>query len=301
MTRRLPFTFVSFVFCFTGPLELLSAGQQAGNLRALHRAGQTILTWREVSPPVTEGSIAVVKLRAIRRDLDKKGSVRYRIYRSERPITTVEGLKPVGEVSPLTGWNADYYGVSQKPELVASRYVVEEGKGPVPPGTGIFAYNPATAGRAYYAVTRSVEGRENTSLNNTNRLQKPVEERVGRGVPILQRIEKPKTFQYVDNPTLYYYVRWESPPACSVAGKPFDYLVAVPANLAKPAPVGIHLHCWGGSLNGGYGWWYNAEKGHILISSNQIPYDWWKGGRFSGGIFFVGKALRINGLCERRN
>ena len=40
---------------------------------------------------------------------------------------------------------------------------------------------------------------------------------------------------------------------------------------------GIHLHCWGGSLNGGYGWWYQAEQGHLLIASNQIPYDWWTG------------------------
>jgi pimeloyl-ACP methyl ester carboxylesterase len=41
--------------------------------------------------------------------------------------------------------------------------------------------------------------------------------------------------------------------------------------------VGIHLHGWGGSLNAGYSWWYNAEKGAILIASNEIPYDWWTG------------------------
>jgi len=44
-----------------------------------------------------------------------------------------------------------------------------------------------------------------------------------------------------------------------------------------PAPVGLHLHCWGGSLNGGYGWWYNAHRGAVLIASNQVPYDWWTG------------------------
>jgi len=37
------------------------------------------------------------------------------------------------------------------------------------------------------------------------------------------------------------------------------------------------LHCWGGSLNGGYGWWYQAEQGHLLLASNQVPYDWWTG------------------------
>ncbi|HET6426936.1 MAG TPA: hypothetical protein VFJ30_00890, partial [Phycisphaerae bacterium] len=45
----------------------------------------------------------------------------------------------------------------------------------------------------------------------------------------------------------------------------------------EPAPVGLHLHCWGGSLNGGYGWWHNAHRGAVLIASNQIPYDWWTG------------------------
>jgi pimeloyl-ACP methyl ester carboxylesterase len=45
----------------------------------------------------------------------------------------------------------------------------------------------------------------------------------------------------------------------------------------EPAPVGLHLHCWGGSLNGGYGWWYNAHRGAVLIASNQVPYDWWTG------------------------
>ena len=78
-------------------------------------------------------------------------------------------------------------------------------------------------------------------------------------------------------PTLYYYTRWESPPDCAAEGKPLDYVVAIPAKPAKPAPVGIHLHCWGANLNSGYGWWYNAEKGDILLASNQIPYDWWTG------------------------
>jgi len=93
----------------------------------------------------------------------------------------------------------------------------------------------------------------------------------------LQRIVKPGIFQYIENPTLHYYVRWEAPPNVSVPGKPFDYVVAIPSKLAKPAPVGLHLHAWGGNLNDGYGWWYNAEKGAILIASNQIPYDWWTG------------------------
>jgi len=235
-----------------------------------------MLSWQEVDSPVTEDSIGAIALRDLRRDLDKQKKVRYRIYRAEKPIASLEGLKPIAEVPPLTGWNIDYYG-DIRPEHKALRYVIEEGKGPVPPGTGIYAHNPQRAGDAWYAVTVSIHGKENKSLAPANSLATAVRETAGRGVPVLQRVEKPKEWHFVQDPTLYYYVRWESPPNCAVEGKPFDYVVAVPPKPASPAPVGIHLHCWGGSLNGGYGWWYGAEQGHILIASNQVPYDWWTG------------------------
>jgi len=269
---------VLFAAVLLGSSGASAAEKQASRLRAHHRAGQTLLTWREVDPPVTKDSISAVELKKLRRGLaGKTGTARYRIYRADRPITSVKGLKPVAEVPPMTCWNGDYYGIYPKAGQMALRYVVRDARAPVAPGTGVCAHNPAKAGLAYYAVTVSVAGRENTSVGESNALRTGLRETVGRGVPVLQRVVKPKTFQYVRGPTLHYYVRWESPPNCSAAGRPFDYVVAIPPKLAKPAPVGIHLHCWGGSLNGGYGWWYNAEKGHILIASNQIPYDWWTG------------------------
>ncbi|MCY3021652.1 MAG: alpha/beta hydrolase-fold protein [Planctomycetota bacterium] len=255
----------------------LAEDQQPTGLQARHAAGQTILTWKEAAPPVTDDAVTVDQLNKARADGDKQKKTRYRIYRSLQPLASVKGLQPVAEVPPLTCWNTDFYGGTGKPDSKALRYVVEEGKGPVPPGTGICAYNPPEPGEAYYAVTVSVGGQENEAVTEANSLKAPVKETVGQGVPVLQRIEKPKSFNYVDGPTLHYYVRWEAPPNCSVIGKPFDYLVAVPPAPAKPAPVGIHLHCWGGSLESGYGWWYNAEKGALLIASNQIPYDWWTG------------------------
>ena len=257
--------------------DAMAAARQATGLTARHQGGQTLLTWQEVDPPVTQDAITAKELKRVRQELDAQKKLRYRIYRSDKPITSAEGCELVAEVPPLTCWNADYHGIYPKPEQPAFRYVVEDGKKPVPPGTGIAAHNPKKAGSAYYAVTIVIDGEENKSLGESNSLRSPVEETVGQGVPVLQRIEKPEKFNYVANPTLYYYVRWESPPNCAARGKPYDYVVAVPPNLAKPAPVGIHLHCWGASLNGGYGWWYKGEDGHILIASNQIPYDWWTG------------------------
>jgi len=254
-----------------------AAEKQVDGLTARHRAGQTLLSFREVDSPVTQDSITAKELKDLRRDLDQQKKVRYRIYRSEHPVTSLDGLKPIAEVPPLTCWNADYHGIYPKPGQPALRYVVEDGREPVPPGMGVFAHNPQRPGTAYYAVTLVIDGKENRSIGQSNVLPSPVRETVGLGVPVLQRIEKPDKWQYVENPTLHRYVRWESPPNCALAGKPYDYVVAVPPNVADPAPVGIHLHCWGGSLNGGYGWWYGSHDGHILIASNQIPYDWWTG------------------------
>ncbi len=245
------------------------------SLRARHEAGQTILTWKEVDPPVTAESMPAVELRRIRNEMDRERKVRYRIYRSVQPIRSLQGLEPIAEVPPLTCWNADYPGVSPRPEHRASRYVVEEGRGPVPPGTGIYAHNPTAAGEAYYAVTLSVNGAENAATCGANSLSKPVHETVGPGEPVLQRTERPREANYVKEPTLHYYVRWEAPPRSNLPSRPFDYRVGIPPNPSRPAPLGLHLHCWGANLDGGYIWWYKASDGAMMVSSNQIPYDWW--------------------------
>jgi pimeloyl-ACP methyl ester carboxylesterase len=250
---------------------------QVTDLVARHAAGQTCLTFQEVNSPFTQDTISIQQLRKLRQKLEGAKAVRYRIYRSDHPITSVADCEPIGEAPALSCWNVDYYGIYPKPEDMARRYVVESGQNPVPPGTGIYVHNPKREDAAYYAVTALIDGVENTSLSAANSLRIPIRETRGQGAPVLQRVERPASFNYVKNPTLYYYVRWESPPNCAMMGKPFDYVVAIPANLKRPAPVGIHLHCWGANLNSGYGWWYKGADGHILIASNQIPYDWWTG------------------------
>ncbi len=258
-------------------LPLSLSAEQVSDLRALHDAGQTRLTWREVDPPLAKADATMGDLKKALQAAAKGGGVRYRVYRATKPIATLEGLSPLAELPALTGWNAEYYGRGGKPDRPALRFVVEEGKEPVPPGTGVFAHNPAEAGAAWYAVTAVRDGTEDRSVGGGNALREPVRETVGPGAPVLQRVEKPEQFMYVKGPTLHFYVRWESPPNCNLPGTPYDYLVAEPPKRVRPAPVGLHLHCWGGSFRGGYGWWYNAEQGAMLIASNQVPYDWWTG------------------------
>jgi pimeloyl-ACP methyl ester carboxylesterase len=287
--RNLPGQFIIAFFCLSlnlplaGPVTALplvgstvAPSIQLQGVAAFHRAGQTFITWRELDP-VPQEVLTIAQLRTLRRELVVVKRIRYRVYRSERPIQKIADGQVVGEVLPLSVWDSESFGINPSGGARPPRYVIEEGKPPLPAGTGLFVHNPPRAERAYYVVTVSVAGNENTAVTAENMTTAAVTEAVGVGIPVLQRVENPTEFQYVRNPSLRYYVRWEPPENSSVPGRPFDYLVAIPPGVRYPAPIGIHLHCWGGSMRGCYGWWYNARKGTILVSSNDNPYDWWTG------------------------
>jgi hypothetical protein len=258
-------------------------------LLAIHRAGQTILTWRE---PILKDAPEKLTFRDYvgLREMHVVNSRRhrYRIYRSAQPVTaaTIGKAELVDEIEPLTGWDADFYGIDPKKDAFVPRYAVLDGADPVAPGTAVYAHNPKAGGKAYYAVTLALDGEEDLmGFDPGNSIGEAIEEGVGLGAPVLQRVVRPAEFNYVKGPKLLYYVRWESPPNANVPSKPIDYLVGLPQVADKPSPVGLHLHCWGGSLEGGYGWWTNAGQGAILISTNQIPYDWWTGYHENAGTW----------------
>ncbi len=259
----------------------LPADGQVTGLEVWHRAGQTFITFREVRPPEVPTEPTNGQIRDLRRKLSEgTDALRYRIYRSPEPIAAAGLAKAerIAEIAPLTGWNVEFSGRG-KWKAAARRYVVREGQDPLPHGVGIYVHNPARAGKAYYAVTCATGGRESPAVTQANSAG-PVEEAVGQGEPVLQRIEKPaKGFKGVKGCELHFYVRWEAPPNCNRAGRPIDYVVGVPPNKPKdrPAPVSIWLHCWGANLLTVYGWGYKVHEGAVLISSNQFPYDWWTG------------------------
>ena len=259
----------------TGSFKAKNEVPRAKGISVRHRAGQTILTWTEPRTPLDRENVTFREFRQV-----PEGPVRFRIYRGERPFSaaTIGGAEFVGEVGPLTGWNPEFHGISPRDDSPVRRFVVEEGRPPVAPGTGVYAHNPAKAGKAFYFVSTAVNGEEDLStFDEGNALREPVEEEVGPGAPVLQRVERPDTFNYVEKPELHYFVRWEAPPRSNRPSRPFDYLVALPPKRVEPAPVGLHLHCWGANLEGGYGWWYDAAQGALLVSTNQSPYDWWTG------------------------
>ncbi len=254
--------------------------KQANHLKAYHVAGRTFLTFNKISNYFHTLNITYGEYFKTKKGI--KNPVKYKIYRSKKIITSLTGLKPVATIGSFSGWNEKFYGIYTGSKKYANRkavrYTIKSGAPPLEPGKGLFVFSPAENGDFYYAVTAEIKGHENKTIKVAeNSLAVPVRETKGMGLPVLQRIESRKVFLYVKNVKLYFYTRWESPPNCNRNSIPFDYLVAIPPKLKIPAPVGIHMHGWGGNLLGGYAWWNNAEKGAILLATNQFPYDWWTG------------------------
>lgn len=256
----------------------LYGAEQVTDLQVHHQSGQTFITWKEIMLEPIPDTLSVPELIQRKDHLTKNLGINYRIYRASHPIRSLEGLNPIAEVPSLSGWNFNFYGAYPKKDHQAFRYVIKDEAEPLPVDVGLYVYNPHNPSSGYYAVTSVIKDQENRILDSANALSQAVQEEVGQGVPVLQRISTSEKFYFVKGPiTLQYYVRWESPPQVSAMGTPFDYLIAIPPMLADPIPVGLHLHSWGGSLTKGLGFWHNAEKGALLVSTNQMPYDWWTG------------------------
>jgi hypothetical protein len=256
---------------------------QVSNTIARFKDGDTMISFNEVNSPLTNENTTCGQYNSAIDTLDLVQEVRYRIYRSTVPVSAaadVVHLEYVDEIKPLSCWNAQYYGMYNcNGTMIVPRYPLDD-LVIADPGTGIYVNRFKGTGQqtAYYYVSRAVNGAEDFSVISVNgNASQSVTESPGYGMVVLREVQTPESFQYVDNPTLNYYVRWECPPTANVPSKPYDYLVAEsPASKNKEHPaVNLALHCWGGSLNGGYGWWYRSEEGAIMVSSNQYPYDWW--------------------------
>jgi pimeloyl-ACP methyl ester carboxylesterase len=253
-------------------------------IRVRHRAGQTFVTFQEPAAPAKD-PITAKALKELAGQLAKGApKISFRIYKHSEPITAanIGKARLVDEVGRLTCWNPEFTGHYPNETWHVVRFAVEDEK-PLPPEAGLCVLNPAAAGKACYAVSVAVDGEEDLSLFDAgNAAASAVEETVGLGEPVLQKVMKVgkgselEHFCYAKEATLYFYTRWEAPPDGNRSDNPIDYIVAVPPKPANPAGVDLHLHGWGGSMFGS-GFWTNYLKGWICVSTNQIPYDWWTG------------------------
>ncbi len=272
---------------------------QVEGLKALHRAGQTFLTWKDREDAFGAGPVTWGQIRAHLDKTDPRQQVRYRVYRHARPIDarSVRDAVLLAEVSSLSGFNVNSWSLERlinqavfgnedrgelgkygpfggwsrhSPEggkLIIPRLAIEDGRA-LPAGTGLYVHScPAGAPgqKAYYAVTVATGGVENLSaFSPANSLARPVTE----GPAAWEPVEQPAGggFGFDFRGRRHFYVTWLAPP---LAPRPMysNWSVLVPPECKEPRPVELYFHAPGYS--------YARPPVKFLDRSIQVcPHDY---------------------------
>jgi hypothetical protein len=249
----------AFVLASTAQSVSAQAPAQPTGFSALHRSGQTFLTFVENAALVGE---------------------RYRVYRAHAPIDalTLADAQLVCELWEDSGaFSADRYflpgqGIYKKRYL--DRFVIEHGGPELPLGTGLLVWTlraedflAGTAGPAWYAITSvSPSGEENASDFSAQNALGPVEESVAPPVPV--RVGSAAAgigtvyTQFMDlrawNPTFdapnavngWYGLDPQAPSVAHALQYAYTYVVIPPlggcALQQDPRSVLVNLHGYGG-------------------------------------------------------
>jgi hypothetical protein len=249
-----------------------AVGQPTG-VAALHRSGQTFLTWTE------------------RADL---AGETYRVYRHSAPIAASNLAQAVRLYELAEGssrLHANRYfdnDLSAWTRRYADRCVIADGAAPLAEGAGLLVWtlDPADfagggSGTAWYAVTAVTGGVENVAdFTDANRAG-PMAESVADPRPVLLTNFPAVAhggavniyLQYMDlrrwNPTFHApHARngWLGldPDAPGTTGQvcyAYDYAVVLPSGPGAPAPAYVTLHGWGGG-------------DYPAVTGDPDPYDW---------------------------
>ncbi len=248
-----------------------SSGNQVSNLQAVHRSGQTFITWREPD-----------------------SSSEYHVYRHNQPITSGNLSSATLLTSRWGPIDADSSVHKHRALDVPEFFVISDLGSPLGNDTGLFVHTTQSgaAGNAYYAVTTVANGNENrTIVSGVNALNSPRNESVSTTRPVLTvsvNGGKGRIYtQYMD------YSQWNP----TFNGYAFNYAVALPStyNPSVSYPLQIQLHAFGapakspsqsewewpviqlfptdpGSAHGTvHTWWYGHAADHNYKTSGSIP------------------------------
>jgi pimeloyl-ACP methyl ester carboxylesterase len=232
---------------------LLPTRADAEHMEALHRSGQTFITWRE------------------RDDLSGES---YRVYRSNAVITldNLSQATLLYEVSEgSASFYANYYFDGVLPYRYTPRYVIEDFAPPIDEGTGILVWTLKSkdlrgqdAGAGFYAVTVLPTG--GAEALETGYSLGPLEETAAEPLPVeidFDAGDRGHVFiQYMDisewNPTFhapnetnfFYGLDSSEPKITGAIQYAYDYVVYEPecdTSSLLSAPVTLILHGWDGN------------------------------------------------------
>ena len=256
------------------------------DLSALHQAGQTFLTWKEIEAPFGSDEItfeafhkAVVAARA-------KRTLTYRVYRHDKPITAAgladaELVREVPEI--LTCWNLKAVGNTEHPNQghptmksflrpgynnirahKMTGYLITDPGKPLARATGLAVFTAARPGKRYYAVVASINGTESAdALGVGASLKEPVDEKPSRFPAIIFQRSVGKISKRSSRVDVYN--SWLEPPYHNVPTTAETYICRwndLPAGSAeKRLPLWVVCGTYGSTAatmqNPG---WYAARK-----------------------------------------
>ncbi len=255
---RLGSLVVPFAVLVLAPAIAVSSPPPPTTVQAVHRSGQTFVTWDEVPD----------------------STVTYRVYRSDSPITSVSLMTSLGEVGQNTTLNVRALAA----EGATYPYRIVEGVD-LSLASGLFVHTPAEAGAFYYAVTSVDATGENTTVTpGQNVTTAALPEAVDVPQPVLQRTLTPGNGRTYD-----IYVHWTSnvgtalyPKMCVVPSQPFTFLV-MRKGTVEPHPLVIGLHSYGanyygaGISNAGTGYPNEWALYPDDVLETSVPSSFWYG------------------------
>lgn len=212
-------TILGIVAAILAAPGLLDAGApEVTGVRAVHRHGQTFVTWKDVA----EGEAGA--------------KVRYSLYRSERPITADNFDKAELCYHGVLPHSARLFGsaFNLKDRLDPAKpfCILEEGGKPLPAWSGLAVHTVRKAGKAYYAVVATDE--------KFTPVTKIVPGQSATTEPIVETVAPPQPIKLYDSKSRGIYS-----PQTSITGK-------------KGLPLRVELHASQGQGGGAgeYGDYY---------------------------------------------
>lgn len=239
------------------------------SLTAIHRSGQTFLTW------------------------DESANSNYHVYRHTVPITS-DNLDAATRLSERWGpldqdTSVNLYATSDGP----SNFVISDLSSPLSDDQGLFVHTTQNGqqGEAYYAVTTVNGATENRDISaGSNSTSQPLSESVSTPRPILSASindGKGRLYtQYMD------YANWNP----TLNGYAFNFAVALPSDYDASVsyPLMVFLHAYGSSqrfvsesdweaviqifpsdpgsgVNTVNTWWYGHAADHNYKTQGSIP------------------------------
>lgn len=230
----------------TAVLEVSFSGSAAkplpavSRLQAVHRSGQTFLTWKEPEDIVKKDEPTFEELEKILLDAWTQRQVVYRVYAHKEPITPAnlsqaQFLREVPE--GLTCWNLvdldDTEFVNERGktktsplapgnivcEQVVPRFRIADKGDPLPRATALAVFTVAEPARRYYAVTVAMGGKEAvTSFKAGENLSAAVDEKPAKSpVVVYQQTVEPEA-RFADASPVDVFACWLEPPYLPAPG-----------------------------------------------------------------------------------